>query len=254
MSPHEYLSDSRGNIASNLSLLFKKNAGLSRHFFYQVDIEVTILTNYEHRHYFDRLVDYFTSEKNKNPSRIYHPELDVYRSVKDESELRSAAVLLPITRQEEDNESHLVLTVRSAKLKSHAGQISLPGGTQEEHDHDSRATALRESEEEIGLPRDQVEIIGRLGTLALPSGFLITPIVGIIENGLEFVAQPEEVADIFHAPLDLILDITAYQKSSVEFKGAPRTIVEVHYEDYRIWGATAAILYHLATEISKFRN
>ena len=83
---------------------------------------------------------------------------------------------------------------------------------------------------------------------------MITPIVGIIENGLEFVAQPEEVADIFHAPLDLILDITAYQKSSVEFKGAPRTIVEVHYEDYRIWGATAAILYHLATEISKFRN
>ena len=55
-------------------------------------------------------------------------------------------------------------------------------------------------------------------------------------------------------PLDLILDISAYQKSSVEFKGAPRTIVEVHYEDYRIWGATAAILYHLATEISKFRN
>ena len=100
------------------------------------------MTNYERRRYFDRLVDYFTSEKNKNPSRIYHPELDVYRSVKDESELRSAAVLLPITRQEEDNESHLVLTVRSAKLKSHAGQISLPGGTQEEHDHDNYLTQI----------------------------------------------------------------------------------------------------------------
>ena len=203
--------------------------------------------------HFEILIDIFANHQAEIPDRIYNSELEVYNSIKDEASLKKAAVLIPVIRHTNDASSHIILTLRSANLKSHAGQISLPGGTKEDQDTDDVATALRESEEEIGLPRDQVEIIGRLGTLALPSGFLITPIVGIIENGLEFVAQPEEVADIFHAPLDLILDITAYKKSSVEFKGAPRTIVEVHYEDYRIWGATAAILYHLATEISKFR-
>ncbi|NKB33623.1 MAG: CoA pyrophosphatase [Pseudomonadales bacterium] len=210
------------------------------------------MTNSNEKNHYEFLLDYFASNQAEDPARISHPELEVYRSVKDESELRSAAVLLPITRHEHNAESQLVLTVRSENLKSHAGQISLPGGTQEDHDDDASATALRESEEEIGLQSDQVEVIGRLGTLALPSGFLITPIVGIIENDLEFVAQPEEVADIFYTPLDLVLDTSAYQKSSVEYKGAPRTILELHYEDYRIWGATAAILYHLANEISEF--
>jgi len=201
---------------------------------------------------FSTLIDFFGSEESDGPARITQP--DVYRSVKDESELRSAAVLLAVTRHESHIESSLVLTVRSANLKSHAGQISLPGGTQEEQDDDVVATALRESEEEIGLKTEHVEVVGRLGTLALPSGFLVSPIVGIIDNGLDFVAQPEEVADIFHAPLELILDVDAYQKSTVEFKGADRTVLELHFEDYRIWGATAAILYHLARQIARFKN
>lgn len=201
-----------------------------------------------------KLVNFFSTGNSNFPERIHHPDLEVYRSVEDESALRAAAVLLPITREEESKRSSLVLTVRSANLKSHAGQISLPGGTQEPEDDSAITTALRESEEEIGLLPEHVEVIGRLGTLALPSGFLITPIVGVIENDLKFVPQPEEVADIFQAPLDLILDVEAYQKSTVEYKGSDRTILELHYEDYRIWGATAAILYHLATEISDFRD
>ena len=139
-------------------------------------------------------------------------------------------------------------------MKSHAGQISLPGGTQEEQDEDSIATAQRESEEEIGLASNHVEVIGRLGDLVLPSGFLITPIVGIINKNLNFVAQPQEVADIFQAPLELILDVTAYQKFTVPFEGKDRTVLEIHFEDYRIWGATAAILFHLANEIKNYEN
>jgi 8-oxo-dGTP pyrophosphatase MutT (NUDIX family) len=201
---------------------------------------------------YDTLLRFFASKEAENPSRISHPELDVYRTSESESGLRKAAVLLPITRLEDSSGSHLVLTVRSENLKSHAGQISLPGGTHEEQDKDSIATALRESEEEIGLEAEHVEVIGRLGELVLPSGFLITPIVGIISRNLDFVAQPEEVADIFHAPLDLILDVSAYRKFTLPFEGKDRTVLEIHYEDYRIWGATAAILFHLANEIKNY--
>ena len=201
---------------------------------------------------FSQLLNFFASPYAKIPERIYQPDLEVYDSVKDENSLRKASVLLAVTRHTESFNSHIVLTVRSANLKSHPGQISLPGGTQEEKDIDPVATALRESQEEIGLKANQVEIIGSLGVLALPSGFLVKPVVGLIDPGLSYTPQPEEVADIFHIPLDLILDESAYKKAQVEFKGASRTILELQFEDYRVWGATAAILYHLATEISKF--
>ena len=201
---------------------------------------------------FHSLVSFFNSNKGKDPGRILQPE--VYRSVKDESTLRSAAVLLPITRHKPGFESNLVLTVRSENLTSHAGQISLPGGTQEDHDDDLVATALRETEEEIGLKSKEVEIIGRLGTLALPSGYLVSPIAGLIDNDLDFTPQPEEVAHIFQAPLKLILNVNAYKKSSVSFKGIDQNILELQYENYRIWGATAAILYHLARKITDFEN
>jgi len=201
---------------------------------------------------FSQLLNFFASPYAKIPERIYQPDLEVYDSVKDENSLRKASVLLAVTRHTESFNSHVVLTVRSANLKSHPGQISLPGGTQEEKDIDPVATALRESQEEIGLKADQVEIIGSLGVLALPSGFLVKPVVGLIDPGLSYTPQPEEVADIFHIPLDLVLDESAYKKAQVEFKGASRTILELQFEDYRVWGATAAILYHLATEISKF--
>ena len=201
---------------------------------------------------FSQLLNFFASPYAKIPERIYQPDLEVYDSVKDENSLRKASVLLAVTRHTESFSSHIVLTVRSANLKSHPGQISLPGGTQEEKDIDPVATALRESQEEIGLKADQVEIIGSLGVLALPSGFLVKPVVGLIDPGLSYTPQPEEVADIFHIPLDLVLDVSAYKKSQVEFKGVSRTILELQFDDYRVWGATAAILYHLATEISKF--
>ena len=203
---------------------------------------------------FKILKEFFANHQAKIPDRIYNSELEVYNSVKDEDSLRKAAVLIAITRHRNDIKSNIILTVRSSNLKSHAGQISLPGGTKEDQDADDVATALRESEEEIGLSPSSVEIIGRLGSLALPSGFLVKPIVGVVDQGLIYKPQQEEVAEVFQVPLDLILDISAYKKSQVEFKGARSTILELQYENYRIWGATAAILYHLAFEISKTRN
>lgn len=145
-----------------------------------------------------------------------------------------------------DAASNVVLTVRSENLRSHAGQISLPGGSIESGDADLAAAALREAEEEIGLPREQVKVIGELGPMALPSGFLVTPVIGLIPPGLEFTACPREVADIFQTPLDLILNPEAYVRSSYIHAGVKRSTLELHCEDYRIWGATAAILHRLA--------
>ena len=159
---------------------------------------------------------------------------------------RQAAVLVPVTKTDGFGESSIVLTVRSSNLKSHAGQVSLPGGTSEEQDRDLTATALRESYEEIGLRPEEVEVLGQLGELIMPSGFRVTPVVGIIENDLDYAANPAEVESIFLAPLSLVLDTEAYKRSTVTYRDVERTVLELDYGDYRIWGATAAILYHLA--------
>ncbi len=182
--------------------------------------------------------------------------------------LREAAVLIPVTRPSGVGEkrggspedrgdpaagikraqlpSQVVLTVRSENLKSHAGQISLPGGSREAGDRNPAATALREAEEEIGLPPEQVEVIGRLGPMDLPSGFRVTPVVGLIPPGLEFTPCSREVAEIFQPPLALILDPQAYARSSYFHAGKTRGTLELPWQDYRIWGATAAILHRLA--------
>ncbi len=187
----------------------------------------------------------------------------------DPDSLREAAVLIPVTRPVGTGEkdasdsredrgnsaldverasfpSQVVLTVRSENLRSHAGQISLPGGSREAGDRDPAATALREAEEEIGLPPEQVEVIGRLGPMDLPSGFRVTPVVGLIPPGLEFTPCSREVADIFQAPLALLLDPKAYVRSSYLHAGKTRSTLELPWQNYRIWGATAAILHGLA--------
>ena len=201
-------------------------------------------------HIFHDMLEYFSSRPEKAPEPIYHPDRSVNSMVEGkQATLRKASVLIAATRLNQNEESHIVLTVRSENLNSHAGQISLPGGSQDTEDEDVIDTALRESEEEIGLDRQHVEVIGRLGELSLPSGFQVTPIVAVIENELEFTPCPIEVAQIFHAPLDLVLDQDAYQSSSMTYNNQQRKVLELHYEDYRIWGATAAILYHLAKEV-----
>ena len=199
---------------------------------------------------FDDLLQFFESKKAGVQQPIAHPDESVNRlSDKDRESFRRAAVLIPVTRINADSESHIVLTVRSANLKSHPGQISLPGGTAEKQDTDEAATALRESHEEIGLNPRHVEVLGPIGEMTMPSGYRVTPVVGLIERDLEFVPCPIEVADIFQAPLDLVLDPDAYQHTYVKYENENLAVLELNYGKYRIWGATAAILYHLAREV-----
>jgi len=204
---------------------------------------------------FDDLLAYFSRNKNHNPDPIFHPDQSVNKMIIEQSTpLRKASVLIPITRHRPGKASEIVLTVRSANLNSHPGQISLPGGSEEPIDSDVVATALRESEEEIGLPQDNVEVIGRLGDMALPSGFQITPIVGLIEPGLEFEPCPIEVAEIFHAPLSLLMNPDSYNSTSMTYDNRARNVLELQFERFRIWGATAAILYHLAKMIESSKS
>jgi len=204
---------------------------------------------------FDDLLAYFSRNKNDNPEPIFHPDNSVNKMMFERpTALRKASVLIPVTRHRPGKNSEIVLTVRSENLNSHPGQISLPGGSKEPNDSDVVATALRESEEEIGLAQNNVEVIGRLGDMALPSGFQITPIVGLIEPDLEFVPCPIEVAEIFHVPLSLLMNPDSYNSTSMTYNNQARKILELQFERFRIWGATAAILYHLAQMIKNSKT
>jgi len=200
---------------------------------------------------FEALQRYFQSPLQGPPQPIPHPDSSVNELIRGrEHSLRRASVLIPVTREYSEFPSRVVLTVRSENLKNHAGQISFPGGSHETQDRDAIATALRETEEEIGIRNREVGVLGKLGDMALPSGYLITPVVGVIEPGLAFRPCPIEVADIFQVPLSLVMNPLAYRTSSMAFGAERRRVLELLYEDYRIWGATAAILYHLACELS----
>lgn len=182
---------------------------------------------------------------------ISHPDASVNKIAdKDRDSLRKAAVLIPIIEPDFNRNAEVLLTIRSKNLRSHPGQISFPGGSRDEGDDSVIETALREAEEEIGIKSDSVEVLGVLGEIALPSGFCVTPVLGLVEAGLDYSLCPIEVADIFTTPLALLLDPQAYKHTTMTYKNLPRNILEIQYEKYRIWGATAAILHHLAVEVA----
>lgn len=197
---------------------------------------------------FAALLNYF-ADSGRAHAPTHHADSRIDDDITEHDSLRAAAVLIAVSRPAHQAPSRIILTLRSEKLRSHSGQVSLPGGSCDSGDVDATATALREAEEEIGLPRSAVEILGQMGEIALPSGFRITPVVGLIEPGLELTPCPHEVASIFHPPLELLMTPTAYSRSTAHYRGAERTILELPYEGYRIWGATAAILYSLAQRL-----
>ena len=124
----------------------------------------------------------------------------------------------------------------------------MPGGTTDASDIDAVDTALREAQEEVALNRSRVTVLGCLGKIALPSGYLVTPVVGLIDSFQNLTPFPDEVDEIFSVPLTTILDPNAYKTQVKKFDSGNHQILEVQYNGYRIWGATAAILYHLANE------
>lgn len=159
--------------------------------------------------------------------------------------LRRAAVLVPLV--ERPAGLTVLLTRRTDHLSSHAGQISFPGGGAEELDSSPIETALRETEEEIGLQRRHIEIIGVLPDYATISAYRVTPVVALVQPPFELAPDPGEVAETFEVPLGFLMDGLNHQRRVVELpQGAgTRAFYTMPYEKYFIWGATAAMLRNL---------
>jgi 8-oxo-dGTP pyrophosphatase MutT (NUDIX family) len=164
-----------------------------------------------------------------------------------ESGLRPAAVLLPIV---ERAEPYALFTRRTDDLPSHAGQICFPGGRYHPDDDTLIRTALREMEEEIGLPHQDVDVAGFLDSYeTLNTGFAILPVVGFLRDDFTLVVNPREVAEVFEAPLSYILDPKNHAIKSVERGGVMREFYAIDYAGHTIWGATAAMIVNLSERL-----
>lgn len=164
--------------------------------------------------------------------------------------LRPAAVLAPLVVRETG--LSVVLTRRADHLSAHAGQISFPGGRLNMGE-DAVDAALRESEEEIGLARARVRVIGRFDPYETVTGFQITPFVGLVEPDTELRADPSEVAEIFETPFDFLMNPANHVLEERRFAGQVRRYYAMPHEGRYIWGATAGLLKALADRFNALR-
>lgn len=155
---------------------------------------------------------------------------------------RAAAVLVPIVARERLT---VLLTQRTEKLSTHAGQIAFPGGKVETSDASPTEAALREAEEEIGLARRHVEPIGYLDSYRTGTGFLIAPVVAIVRPPFDLSIDQGEVADAFEVPLDFLMDARNHQKHARPLRGRDRHYYAMPYGERYIWGATAGMIRNL---------
>lgn len=173
--------------------------------------------------------------------RLQLPQLnDGHRLPGREGQTTPAAVLMPIVNRPEG--LTLLLTQRSDTLPDHPGQISFPGGRQESTDRSSAHTALRESEEEIGLDERRVEILGQVGCYETVTGYAVTPVVGWVEPPFDIYADPVEVARVFEVPLSFVLNPDNFIQRHREVAGRTRHYFACPYGEHYIWGATAAMI------------
>lgn len=157
--------------------------------------------------------------------------------------LMPAAVLVPVVGY--DGGERVILTRRTAHLSNHAGQISFPGGRVDQTDADVAATALRETEEEIGLDRSHVSVLGTLDPYVTGTGFVVVPVVGLIRPGFSLNLQQHEVAEVFEVPFGFLMDSRNHQRHKGVFNGVERQWWAMPYHDYYIWGTTAGMLRNL---------
>jgi 8-oxo-dGTP pyrophosphatase MutT (NUDIX family) len=154
-----------------------------------------------------------------------------------------AAVLVPLINRAEG--VSVLFTQRTVHLADHAGQISFPGGRAEPGDAGPVATALREAEEEIGLPRSRVEVIGTLPRYRTVTHYEVTPVVGFVEPPFSLVVDEFEVAEVFEVPLAYFLDPAHHEEHTYEYHGSVRRYYAMPFQGRFIWGATAGMLMNL---------
>ncbi len=161
--------------------------------------------------------------------------------------LPEAGILVPLTRSTDNPE--IILTRRAGHMRTHQGQVAFPGGKSEEDDRDLLDTALRESHEEIGLLREQVEIVGPLSQLVSLHGIQVTPYVGLVDEGIELEANPDELESIFKVPVNYMLNAKPKRRDRMTYKGMALSVpsYDYHYggRDYEIWGLSAIVMVEL---------
>ncbi|HET6433038.1 CoA pyrophosphatase [Dyella sp.] len=170
------------------------------------------------------------------------------RQLLGDVERRPAAVLVGLR---EGADPRVVLTVRTAHLAAHAGQVAFPGGGSDPDDRDAIATALRESEEEIGLDPRLVSPLGYLDVFETISGYCVTPVVARIAEHAPVAPAPDEVAEVFEVPLAFFLDPANLRRYTMEYRGHQRPMVEFVHGGHRIWGATAAMLHNMLQRMGR---
>lgn len=166
------------------------------------------------------------------------------------AKLRPSAVLVPLIQRNQT--LHLLLTKRAEHLRHHAGQISFPGGSMDKTDNDLVHTALRETEEEIGIAQSDVQVLGKLPLQPTGTGFLIQPVVGILPHDIELTLSQDEVTDTFEAPLDFLFDSKNQHHSYRNYGGENYSIYSIPYDGWNIWGATANIIVKFSQLIDNY--
>ncbi|TGE02707.1 CoA pyrophosphatase [Methylobacterium nonmethylotrophicum] len=156
---------------------------------------------------------------------------------------RLAAVLVPVVPR--DDGVSVLFTVRASHLRDHSGQIAFPGGKIDPADPSPLAAALREAEEEIGLDRAAVTPIGYLDAYLSGTGFLVTPVVGLVAPDARLSLNPHEVAEAFEVPLDFLMDVANHALHSREWRGRQRRYYAIPFGERYIWGVTAGIVRNL---------
>jgi 8-oxo-dGTP pyrophosphatase MutT (NUDIX family) len=164
------------------------------------------------------------------------------RTLETNRQLPEAAVLVPITRSEDPE---LVLTLRASGLSTHGGEVAFPGGRRDPEDRDLIHTALREAEEEVGLPPGLVEVVGPLSPLVSRHGIRVTPYVGLVPDYVEYKANDAEIAAVFSVPLEFFRSDPREVTHRIDYLGQSWYVPSYTYGEYRIWGLTAIMVVEL---------
>ena len=179
---------------------------------------------------------------------VRHLQVTGYRPP-DEPEFRpnrTAAVLVPLL---DLPEPEMVFTRRADHLPQHAGQVSFPGGAAEENDASAVQTALREAQEEIGLPRHATRAVGFLDRMDTISDYRVLPVVAFVQPPVEWKLDSREVAEVFTVPVPIVLNSSNYTARSVERAGQTYTLYSMDWKGYTIWGVTAGMLMNLISRL-----